>query len=150
VSYETDLNNNELTIRMKALSGSFTVDNSGGSAKTLTVTVKNLDPDYVTVSNGTVVTRGANYLVFLLNIPADASVTVNITPWYTPSNNNFYFIAWGDNQDGDTYFKNKLLPKVALINPIMCAFLQEMLPKEHPPQSEAPERPEHTLIRMTI
>ncbi|HHV99797.1 MAG TPA: hypothetical protein GXX36_09545, partial [Clostridiaceae bacterium] len=36
-SYETNLANRQLTIRMKALSGSFTINNAGGSAGTYTV-----------------------------------------------------------------------------------------------------------------
>lgn len=115
----TDIPNNQLALRMRALEGSFTVHNSQGTAETFSVTVLNADPDYVTISEGTMLSKSTNSFVFELDVPASGSVTVDIEPWYAPDPNNFYFIAWSDNQDGPTPFKNKLLAKAQLLNPIL-------------------------------
>src|SRR5690606_6512389 len=111
--------NNELVLRMKALEGSFTVHNNGGAAEVLTVTIRNVDLDYITISEGTILSKDTNSFIFELNVPANDSVTVDIEPWYYPDPDNFYFIAWSDNQDGPTPFKNKLLAKAQLINPLL-------------------------------
>jgi F5/8 type C domain. len=114
----TDIPNNQLAFRMRALEGSFTIHNENEAAKTFTVTIRNADPDYITVSEGTMLSKGTNSFVFELNVPADDSITVQVAPWYEPDPDNFYFIAWSDNQDGTSPFKNKLLVKAELINPV--------------------------------
>ncbi|WP_214627653.1 metallophosphoesterase [Paenibacillus agaridevorans] len=114
----TDIPNNQLAFRMRALEGSFTINNEDGSAETFTVTIRNADPDYITVSEGRILSKGANSFVFEVDVPADDSVTVQVGPWYYPDPDNFYFIAWSDNQEGSTPFKNKLLAKAERINPV--------------------------------
>lgn len=114
-SYKSDLANNLLYVRMKGIYGFIRANNAGGAARTMTVTVENIDPDFVTLSEGTITARGTNTLTFTLSVGAGATHTVYINPWYLNAD-DFYFIAWSDNQDGDTYFKNKLIPKAALIN----------------------------------
>ena len=115
-SYRTDLAANKVYVRMNGIYGFVRANNAGGAARTLTVTVENIDPDYVTLSEGTLTARGTNTLTFTLNVSAGGTHTVYINPWYLT--NDIYFIAWSDNQDGDSYFKNKLVPKAALINAI--------------------------------
>ncbi|WP_214627655.1 metallophosphoesterase [Paenibacillus agaridevorans] len=115
----TDIPNKQLALRMRALEGSLTVHNELGDADVLTVTVRNADPDYVAISEGTMISKGVNSFTFELDVPAAGSVTVHIEPWYYPDPDNFYFIAWSDNQEGPAPFKNKLLPKAELINPVL-------------------------------
>lgn len=108
---------NQLVVRMNGLHGSIAVNNSGGAAKTYTVTVKNVDPDFVFLSAGTLTARGANSLTYSWSIGAGVSQTIWINPWYlTPW--NFYFIAWGDSQHQPTRFQ-RLLTKSNLINPVL-------------------------------
>jgi hypothetical protein len=102
---------------MMGLHGSIQVNNTSGAAKTYTVTLKNLDPDFVSLSEGTTTAKGTNTLTFTWNIGAGATRTVWINPWYlTPT--NFYFIAWADNQHHPERFQ-RALTKAALINPVL-------------------------------
>jgi hypothetical protein len=108
---------NQLVVRMNGLHASIKADNTGGAAKTYTVTIKNVDPDFVMLSEGTTTAKGANTLTFTWNIAAGATHTVWINPWYlTPT--DFYFIAWADNQHQPVRFQ-RLLAKASLINPVL-------------------------------
>ncbi|OXS58340.1 hypothetical protein B1A99_14110 [Cohnella sp. CIP 111063] len=115
----TDIPNRQLAFRMRAIEGSFTVHNEHGEDDTLTVTVRNVDPDFVTINEGSITARGVNSFQFELHVPAGDNVTVDIKPWYYPDPDNYYFIAWADNQDGTVPFQNKLLKKAQLINPYL-------------------------------
>lgn len=108
---------NNLAVRMNGLHGSIQVNNTGGSAKTYTVVIKNVDPDFVFLNAGTVTAKGTNTLTFTWSITAGLVQTIWINPWYlTPW--NFYFVAWGDSQHRPTRFQ-RLLAKSALINPVL-------------------------------
>jgi hypothetical protein len=109
--------NNQLQIRLLGLHGAIKADNTGGTAKTYTVTIKNVDPDFVMLSEGTTTAKGTNTLTFAWSVAAGATQWVWINPWYlTPT--NFYFVAWADNQHQPTRFA-RALTKTALINPVL-------------------------------
>lgn len=113
----TNHGSSQLHVRMNGLHASIKANNAGGGAKTYTVTIKNIDPDFVTLSEGTTTAKGANTLTFSWSIPAGATQTVWINPWYlTPT--NFYFIAWGDSQHQPERFQ-RVLAKASLINPVL-------------------------------
>jgi hypothetical protein len=113
----TDHANNLLHVRMAGLHASITAVNSGTSAKTFTVVLKNVDPDFVFLSEGNTTARGVNTLTFSWTIAAGATRTVWINPWYlTPW--DFYFVAWGDSQHQPQSFQ-KALTKIGRINPVL-------------------------------
>ncbi|GAA0525280.1 T9SS type A sorting domain-containing protein [Chitinophaga japonensis] len=115
--YGTNHAGNLLHVRMAGLHASIRATNTGGSAKTYTVVLKNVDPDFITLSEGTTTAKGANSLTFTWNIAAGATQTVWINPWYlTPW--DFYFIVWGDSQHKPLDFQ-RLLAKATLINPVL-------------------------------
>lgn len=115
--YDTDHGNNQLHVRMAGLHASIKADNTGGDASSYTVTLKNVDPDFVFLSEDMPVTRGINTLTFTWQIGAGATETIWINPWYlTPD--NFYFMAWGDSQHRPERFQ-RLLAKASLINPVL-------------------------------
>lgn len=115
--YGTNHAGNQLHVRMSGLHASIKAVNTGGAAKTYTVTIKNVDPDFISISEGTTIAKGANTLTFTWNIDAGATQTVWINPWYlTPD--NFYFVAWGDSQHQPERFQ-RLLTKVGRINPVL-------------------------------
>lgn len=137
--FETDLAEKVIAVRMKGISGSFTVDNAGGTSGAFTVTVRNVDPDYVTVSQGTVTDKGSNSFVMSLTVPVNTSATVTVKPWYLNSN-DFYFLAWSDNQDNPAGFENKLLAKTALIDPLFAVSAGDIF-RGTPPQIGGSQTP---------
>src|SRR5687768_12412683 len=74
----------QLAVRMLGLHASIQAVNTGTTAKTYTVTVKNVDPDFVTPAGGTIsgLTKDANSFTFTWSIPAGGSPTIWINPWY--------------------------------------------------------------------
>jgi hypothetical protein len=108
---------NLLHVRMAGLHASITAVNTGSSSKTYTVVLKNVDPDFVFLSEGTTTAKGTNTLTFSWTIAAGATRTVWINPWYlTPW--DFYFVAWGDSQHQPVSFQ-KALTKIGRINPVL-------------------------------
>src|SRR5687767_2434802 len=85
--------NYKLQVRMLGLHAAIKADNRTGSgARTYTVTIKNVDPDFVMLSEGATTAKGANSLTFTWTVAAGSTQWVWINPWYlTPT--NFYFIA---------------------------------------------------------
>jgi hypothetical protein len=109
----------QLAVRMLGLHASIKATNTGSTSKTYTVTVRNVDPDFVAPSGGTIsgLTKSTNSFTFTWTIPAGGSPTIWINPWYlTPW--DFYFIAWGDSQHQPTRFA-RLITKATLINPVL-------------------------------
>lgn len=107
----------QLQVRMAGLHAAIKADNTGGTAKTYTVVLKNVDPDFVMLSEGATTAKGMNTLTFTWTVPAGATEWVWINPWYlTPT--NFYFVAWADNQHHPERFQRALV-KAALINPVL-------------------------------
>lgn len=109
----------QLVVRMLGLHASIQAVNPGSTSKTYTVTVKNVDPDFVMPSGGATsgLTKGTNSFTFTWTIPAGGSPTIWINPWYlTPW--DFYFLAWGDSQHHPERFA-RLITKATLINPVL-------------------------------
>lgn len=116
-SYKSNLGSNLLVVKMSGLHGYVRANNTGGAARTLTVRIENIDPDFIQLSEGTITARGNNTLTFSWSIAAGATRTVYINPWYL-TDDNFYFIAWGDSQHHPERFE-RALDKGALINPVL-------------------------------
>lgn len=115
----TDHASSQLAVRMLGLHSSIQAVNPGSTAKTYTVTVKNVDPDFVAAAGGTIsnLTKATNSFSFTWSIPAGSSPTIWINPWYlTPW--DFYFLAWGDSQHHPERFA-RLITKATLINPVL-------------------------------
>ncbi|PIV54789.1 hypothetical protein COY52_13015 [Candidatus Desantisbacteria bacterium CG_4_10_14_0_8_um_filter_48_22] len=114
---DTDRSNDEFTVGMLGLSASICIDNTGGVVRDITVTVKNLDPDYVTLTNTNPsydVTKETNSLTFHFYAGAGSIETSTISPWYVNSN-NFYFLFFSDNHS------------IAEDNPVQFPIIYELI-----------------------
>ena len=81
------------------------------------MTVKNLDPDYVTLTNTNPsynVTKETNSLTFHFYAGAGSIETSTISPWYVNSN-NFYFLFFSDNHS------------IAEDNPVQFPIIYELI-----------------------
>ncbi|MCD6386602.1 metallophosphoesterase [Candidatus Sumerlaeota bacterium] len=82
-------------------SARITVDNSKvKSPQSFIVTVRNLDPDYFTVSNYNEaygLKRGTQEMEFSISVEKGSSVTTEIRPWHNPGD-EFWFAVCGDNR----------------------------------------------------
>ncbi|MFA6027839.1 MAG: FG-GAP-like repeat-containing protein [Patescibacteria group bacterium] len=87
---------NNLSLRMQGVEASFVV--SGAVGQTYSISLQNLDPDYLLISayNAGTLTRSANNISFQTTIAFDPQ-TITIAPWYEPTD-DFYFAALSDNQ----------------------------------------------------
>lgn len=111
------------TMRMTSPTCQISVRNISGANQRVTVTIENIDPDYVKVDRydaATGVTKTDSSLQFTTEVTPGAN-SINVEPWHTYTD-DFYFVALSDNQAQNTVEVNpvftQIVRQVSTVNPV--------------------------------